>query len=212
MSANPIVYVIEPDATYRRWLTRVIEETGLPAEAFVDAQVFWRRADLQRPGCLLLDLGADDKSGLAVLEQLARSGSPLAAVVLARQPDLADAVAAVRAGAYNFLDKNTPNAAMQHAVRDAVQRGAMRHKLLVRTTRIRHRIHQLSAGERAVLDQLLRGAGNSAAAESLGLSVRAIEARRSRLMKKMHARSLAELVRMAVLAEVDAGIDLPRER
>ncbi len=161
-------------------------------------------------GCLLIDA-----AGPCVLESLQRLREArvvLPAIIISPTTEVETVVAAMRWGALNYLQKPCDNGRVTAAVDEAFSWDDEHRQQRFVRARNGRRLARLTRGERAVLSLLLAGHSNQSAAESLEISVRAVEVRRAKLMKKMAARSLAELVRMAIIAEPDAAAQTVSQR
>jgi two-component system response regulator FixJ len=205
VTAQPIISVVDGCPTSRRVFVRLVQELNLPVAAFSSEAEFWEECNLLHPGCVLLDLGGVHHTGLDLLVRLVDQVCHPPVIMLADQPNVPLAVRAMQAGAVHFFDKAGPHPPIVQAVRDALAIDAQWRKEQATVHRLRQRWAQLNGGEREVLELLLEGASNQGVAEHLGVSLRAIEVRRAKLMRKMHAASLAELVKMAVRIQLDKG-------
>jgi FixJ family two-component response regulator len=189
----------------RAGLTALVRSMRLQAKAYQSAQEFLDAFDATRPGCLLLDVRMPGISGLGLLEQLNREDVPLPAIVMSAYGDVPMVVRAMKAGALNFLEKPCRDQDLWEAIQEALKWDQQHRCRLAMRARIIHRLERLTPGEHAVLQLLIDGNSNKTIAEKLGLSVRTIEVRRSKLMKKMKAGSLAELIRLTFSANPDYG-------
>jgi RNA polymerase sigma factor (sigma-70 family) len=133
----------------------------------------------------------------------------LPVIIISAYGDVPMAVRAMQSGAVNFLEKPCREHELWEAIREALQRDSKNRRKISQEAAIRSRLARLTAGEREVLDRLVGGMSNRAIAEELGLSVRTIEVRRHKLMKKTKAGSLAELVSLAVLVHPECGAPQP---
>lgn len=203
MATEPIISVVDGCPTARRTFVRLMQELKLPVAGFASEADFWGECDLLHPGCVLLDLGGSRYTGLDLLARLVEQVCHPPVIMLADQPNVSLAVRVMRAGAAHFFDKAGPHPPILQAVHDALASDARWRKEQAAVHRLRLRWAELSGGERQVLELLLQGASNQGIAERLRVSLRAIEVRRSKLMRKMHATSLAELVQMVMRIQLD---------
>jgi two-component system, LuxR family, response regulator FixJ len=199
VEADPTVFIVDDDPAVRQALTALVRSMRLKAEAYQSAQQFLDAFDGTRPGCVLLDVRMPGTSGLALLEQFGREEIPLPAIVMSAYGDVPMVVRAMKAGALNFLEKPCRDQELWEAIQEALkwdgvhrQRAALRGKVL-------QRLQRLTSGERDVLELLIDGKSNKTVAAELNLSVRTVEVRRAKIMKKMKAESLAELVRLTLI-------------
>jgi len=199
------VFIVDDDRASRRSLSALVESMQLSVEAFASAADFLDAFDSSRPGCLLLDVRMPGIVGLELLERLAEAEIAPPVIFISAAGDVPTVVRVMKAGALDFLEKPCPSQQLWEAVDEGLKRDADNRKRWERTARIRRRIAQLVPGERDVLRMIVQGESNRSMATRLGLSVRTIEVRRAKLMRKMKAESLAELVRLAVAAGNSSG-------
>ncbi|MEN6452128.1 MAG: response regulator [Thermoguttaceae bacterium] len=205
MESDPTIFVVDDDPAVRAGLTTLVRSMRLQAEAYESAQAFLDAFDAARPGCLLVDVRMPGISGLELLERLNRREVPLPAIVMSAYGDVPMVVRAMKSGAIDFLEKPCRDQDLWEAIQEALKWDREHRQRLVFHAKVLRRLERLTDGEHAVLRLLIDGNSNKAIAESLGLSVRTIEVRRSKLMKKMRAESLAELIRMTLAADPDYG-------
>ena len=205
MEAEPTVFIIDDDPAVRQALTVLVRSMHLRAEAYESAQQFLDAFDSGRSGCLLLDVRMPGTSGLELLEQLNRAEVRLPAIVMSAYGDVPMVVRAMKAGALNFLEKPCRDQQLWEAIQEGLRWDAVHRQHMALHTKALHRLNRLTPGEREVLRQLVNGKSNKTIAAELGLSVRTIEVRRAKVMKKMKAESLAELVRLTISANPHYG-------
>jgi two-component system, LuxR family, response regulator FixJ len=207
METEPTVFIVDEEPMAHQELVATVRSMGWPAEAYGSAAEFLAAFDPLRPGCLLLEAHRPGMDGLTLLGDLMGKEVPLPAVVLSPYPDVPTAVQAMRLGAIDFLEKPCPGERLQEAIEGALQCDAERRPEVVFRIKARRRLRRLTSAERDVLLLLVDGRSNRAIAAELGVSVRTIEVRRAKLMKKMRAASLAELVRMTVAAGAEMCLE-----
>ena len=151
-----------------------------------------------RPGCLVLDVLMPGMDGLQLQQYLIQQGIQLPIVFLTGRADVKMAVQAMQAGAVDFLQKPCPEQQLWESIRRALAQDERDRRHAARRQPIRDRLNSLSANERTVLDLVYEGLTNKQIAQRLDLSARTIEDRRGRVMKKMEAESVAELIRMVL--------------
>ena len=200
--ATPKVFIVDDDASVRGALARLVRRAGWQAEPCASAHEFIERYDPTQPGCLLLDVSMPEVDGLELQEQLRALGDPLPIVFLTGHADVAMSVAAMRAGAVNFLTKPASGKDLVDAVREAMARDAVERRERAVHEQARARLALLSTREREVLERVVAGRLNKQIAAELGAAEKTIKVHRARVMEKMAAASLAELVRLAELAGV----------
>ena len=208
---NPVVetestvFIIDDDPAVRQSLMVLMRAMRLKAEAYESAQQFLDAFDPSRPGCLLLDVRMPGMSGLGLLEQLGREEIPLPAIVMSAYGDVPMVVRAMKAGALNFLEKPCRDQELWEAIQEALKWDAVHRRQTALRSRVLGCLERLTPGEHDVLRLLIAGTSNKSIAAELQLSVRTIEVRRAKLMKKMNADSLAELIRLTLAASPDYG-------
>jgi two-component system, LuxR family, response regulator FixJ len=205
VEVEPTVFIIDDDPAVRQALTVLVRSMRLRAEAYESAQQFLDTFDAERPGCLLLDVRMPGISGLDLLEQLGQNEVRMPAIVMSAYGDVPMVVRAMKAGAMNFLEKPCRDQQLWEAIQEGLCWDATYRQDVVLRSKVVHRLQRLTPGEHQVLQQLIDGKSNRAIALELGLSVRTIEVRRSKLMKKMKAESLAELIRLTLAADPHYG-------
>ncbi len=196
VTAEPTVFVVDDDEAVRRALTTAIALLGHPVLVFASAQEFLAAYQPTQHGCLVLDIKMPGMTGLELQRKLADAGATIPIVMISGHADVRMAVEAMTLGAVTLLEKPFRLEELLEHIRQALKKDqdnrAARH--LHDETAVR--LAQLSVKEREVLDMLAAGKTNREMAEQLGLSVRAVEDRRARLMRKVEAESLADLVRL----------------
>jgi two-component system, LuxR family, response regulator FixJ len=197
LTSHPTIYLVAGDPVIRRGLARRLKEMRLTVAVCGSAEDLLETRTADRPGCVLLGVGRSD-ADLELLKRLGPREKHLPVIVVATQPDVPLAVRVMKLGAFDFLDADCPDAALIHAIEDGICWSEENRRRLARIESIRRRMARLKPGQREVLDLLVTGKSNAEIAEHLELSVRAIEERRAKVMETMRARSLAELVRLAV--------------
>ena len=198
MPDNRIVHIVDDDEAVRQSLAFLLSSTGLAVRVYDSATSFLAGLASVKGGCLITDMRMPDMTGLELLHQLRAKACGLPAIVITGHGDVALAVEAMKAGAVDFIEKPFDQEAILTAVKAALERGGEGGD----TAAIAARLASLSERERQVLEGLIAGHPNKAIAYDLGISPRTVEVYRANLMTKMEARSLSELIRMAILAKV----------
>jgi RNA polymerase sigma factor (sigma-70 family) len=193
------VFIIDHDPDSRRVLGDLVASMRLQARTYASAGEFFGAYDGSAAGCVLLDIRLPDVSGLGLIERFRQQGIPLPVIVVSAHGDVPTVVQAMKAGAVDFLEKPCREQQLWESVHEAIRRDAENRKRLARHRAVQSRLARLTEGEEDVLRRLVAGKTNRQIAEDLGLSVRTIEVRRSKVMRKMKAGSLAHLVRLALL-------------
>jgi FixJ family two-component response regulator len=190
----PTVFVIDDDPAVRKSLRLLIQSVNLPVETYESGQEFLDRIDGSRPGCVILDLRMPGISGLELQQRLAVRHITMPIIFISGHGDLPSAVSAMRAGAVDFLEKPFRGQALLDRVHQALRQDAQRRELEINQAETAARLALLTPPERAVLDLMAAGKPYKAIAKELGISYKAVEGRRARIMKKMQADSMPELI------------------
>ena len=196
--SQPIVYVVDDDDSMRRAVTTLIKTVGYSPVAFSGAREFLAAYDENQAGCLLLDVRMPGMSGLELQQELGKAGSILPLIFMTGHGDVPMAVQAMKEGAFDFLQKPFRDQELLDRIQRALVRDRENRVQLLQKDQIRTRLGSLTPREREVLQLMTRGRPNKLMAADLGLSQRTIEIHRARVMEKMHASSLAQLVRMTL--------------
>lgn len=202
MSSERTVFVVDDDEKSRKSVCALIRSMGLKAEPYSSAEEFLRFYAKDRPGCLVTDVRMIGMSGIELLEELNKMGAILPVIVLTAYARTSLAVRAMRAGAVTMLDKPYHDDDLWDAIckaltQDASQRAEHEHR-----GGIRRRFDELTSSEREVMKMVVSGKTNKWVAHHLGVSVRTVENRRRAVFTKMHVNSVAELVRLAIEAQL----------
>jgi FixJ family two-component response regulator len=201
VDSEPNIFIIDDDPAVRQALTVLVRSMRLQAQSFESAQQFLDSFDRAQPGCMLLDVRMPGISGMELLERLRQEDVHLPAIVMSAYGDVPMVVRAMKAGALNFLEKPCRDQELWEAIHEAIQWDSAHRQELGLREKILRRLERLTEGERSVLRMLINGRANKSIAEELNLSVRTIEVRRAKVMKKMKAESLAELIRLTLHAD-----------
>ncbi len=196
MHNGQTVFIVDGDLKARQSLTSLVRSLKLESEAFSSAKEFLNCFDPMQSGCLLLHLCMPGLIGLELLQSINNQHLCLPAIVISEHGDVPTVVRAMRAGAFNFLQKPFRDRQLWDAIQEAFMWNAANRRQLAPLLKVHRRLENLSPGEFAVLERLLEGKSNKAMAADLNISVRTVEVRRSKVMSKMKAGSLAELIRM----------------
>ena len=196
-SAAPMVFLVDDDASVRKSLARLVKTAGYEAELFASVPDFLARAPYDGPCCLVLDVRMPGLTGLDLQEALRAKGQRLAIVFVTGYRDVPVSVKAMKAGAIDFLTKPVDAETLLGAIRQAVARTLTDRRRQARMTEIRGRITALTPREAAVFALVVTGMLNKQIGSELGIGEKTVKVHRARVMEKMQAGSLAELVRLA---------------
>ena len=200
MTADNAVFVIDDDAAVRESLEISLQVAGYKVEAFASAAIFLSSGAETRRGCVITDIRMPDMDGLELQEELERRGSKLPVIVITGHGDVPLAVRAMKAGAKDFLEKPFSREILLAAVGRALDAGRRSPQPGIDSDELQKRIASLTPREREVFDLVVAGKQSKTIAYELGAATRTIEVHRGRMMNKMQAGSLQELVRMALAA------------
>lgn len=202
MPGERIVHVVDDDEAVRQSLAFLLGSAGLAVRLYESAIAFLDAAPQAQSGCLITDLRMPDINGIELLRRLRSSGCDLPAIVISGHGDVPMAVQAMKAGAIDFIEKPFDDETLLRAIDNALSRTGPRRPADETRAEFAARIASLSARERQVLEGLVGGRANKAIAFDLGISPRTVEVYRANVMTKMQARSLSDLVRMALQADL----------
>ena len=192
------MYIVDDDASIRELMTWLMQANGIPVVAFSNAQSFLAVYQPDTPGCLILDLYMPGMSGLDLQRYLIDHGISMPVIFLSGRGDVANAVAAVKHGAIDFIEKPFDYKKIVPLIRDCLARDiAMRHARGGQDTRL-SRLAVLTQREREVMNLIVAGKTNRVMAETLDISVKTVEAHRAHIMEKLAVDSVAELVQIAL--------------
>ena len=194
--SGPTVYVVDDDAAVRRSLLRLLCSAGWNVEAFASAGDLLQRAPIRGPGCVLLDVNMPGMNGLELQNRMDQAGIPLPVVFLTGKGDISMSVQAMKHGAVDFLVKPVEETVLFQALEEAIARQVAEAATRNNHDGIRSRLDRLSEREREVLEQVLQGRLNKQIAYDLGIAEKTVKAHRGRVMEKMEAHTVAELVHL----------------
>ena len=197
------MFVVDDDQAMRNSLKWLIESVGVGVESFASADEFLAHYQAGRSGCLVLDVRMPGMSGLELQEHLIKENIHIPVVIITGHGDVPMAVRAMKAGAVDFIEKPFNDEALLDAIRRALAYEEQQRSHYFEHSQIKERLGHLTPREREVMDMVTEGKSNKEIANTLGVSAKTIEAHRARVMEKMQAGSLAELVRMALAVSED---------
>ena len=201
MAEPLLVHVVDDDEAVRDSLGILLESAGFSVRTHASPSAFLAVAGQAAGGCVVTDVQMPEMDGLELQRQLTAQGSPMPVIVMTGHADVPIAVEAMKAGAVDFLEKPFSDDQLLSAVQGALaasQRAQQEQEAVAATEA---RLASLTPREREVLDELVLGKANKVIAYDLGASPRTIEVHRARVMEKMGARSLPELVRMTLAVQ-----------
>ena len=195
--ARPTIFVVDDDASVRDAISNLLEAVGLRAKLFASTEEFWKAPRPNGPSCLVLDVRLPGVSGLEFQEQLAKANLSIPIIFITAHGDVPMTSRAMKAGAIEFLMKPFQKEDLLAAVHHGLERDRIRREEQAEVSILQSRVEQLTSREREVMDLVVTGLINKQIGAQLGLSEVTVKIHRSRVMQKMEAASLADLVRMS---------------
>jgi len=195
--SDAIIAIVDDDPSVRRGLQRLIRSAGWKAETFATAQEFLARPRTEAPSCLVLDLQLPGLSGLDLQKRMAESGLETPIVFLTGHGNIPASVQAMKAGAIEFLTKPVDEQDLLKAIQEAIERDQRTRHQHADMRELRGRYESLTPREQEVMQQVIAGLLNKQIAAELQITEDTVKFHRGHIMRKMHADSLADLVRMA---------------
>jgi FixJ family two-component response regulator len=212
IAVAPMVFLVDDDASVRKGLTRVLTSAGYAVEAFASAREFLARAPYAGPCCLVLDVRMPGLTGIDLQEALAAAGRRLSIVFVTGHADVPMSVKAMKGGAVDLLTKPVDDKDFLRAIQRAVAKDVQDRDAEVEGREIHERVKTLTARETEVFALVVTGMLNKQIASQLGIVEKTVKVHRARVMEKMWAGSVAELVRLADRVGVIASMpSLERE-
>jgi two-component system response regulator FixJ len=203
MARQTTVFIVDDDDAVRGSLRLLLKSAGLPAVAHASAKEFLDNWHPEQPGCLILDVRMPGMSGIELQSELNRRGAIIPVIFVSGHGDIPMAVEAIQHGAFDFLPKPFSDKDLIDRVQRALAADAENRKALVEKDTLRSRYDSLTPREQEVLVLVTQGKANKVMAGDLGVSQRTVEIHRARVMEKMGANSLAQLVRMTIDLEIN---------
>ena len=207
MNSQTSVFVVDDDQAMRNSLKWLIESVGMKVETFASADEFIHNYYPGRAGCLLLDVRMPGMSGLELQEHFLEHQINIPIIIITGHGDVPMAVRAMKSGAVDFIEKPFNDELLLESIRTALNYDHQLRTAQSERAEIAARLAQLTPREHEVMEMVTEGRANKEIANKLGVSAKTVEAHRARVMEKMEARSLAELVKMAVTANITRKSD-----
>ena len=199
MTTNPRILIVDDDDAVRDSIRVLLESAGFAVKDYASAKAFLQDG-APANSCLIADIRMPEMDGLELQEEIVRRGMELPVIIMTGHGDVPLAVRAMKAGAIDFIEKPFDEQHLLDAIKRALHVGESQRNKAAEIKAAQNLIALLTPRERHVLDQLVAGRSNKIAAYELGISPRTIEIHRAHIMGKMNARSLSDLVRIAIAA------------
>jgi len=193
---TPTIFIVDDDPAMRDSLTWLIETTGHQVKSFVSAQDFLDGYDRKDSGCLILDVRLPGMSGLQLQQKMNAEKIRLPIIIVSGHGDVPMAVKAMQQGAQIFLEKPFRDQELLDSIQNALEDDEKRREIDAKNTMVLGYVESLTPREKEVMDIMVKGKPNREIAEFYGISVKTVEVHRGRVMEKMQAGSLPELVHM----------------
>jgi two-component system, LuxR family, response regulator FixJ len=194
-----VVFVVDDDAAVRKGLSFLLRTAGYTVEAFPSALAFLEAYDPRRGGCLLLDVQMPRMTGVELQQQLNVRGWRIPVIFVTGHGTVSLAVAAIKAGAFEFVEKPLREDALLECVERALNWNDTAEEERLESAQLQARAALLTEREREVLDLVAAGEPNKVIARHLGISFRTVELHRAHIIEKLQARGLSDLIRMAII-------------
>jgi FixJ family two-component response regulator len=194
---QPVVFVIDDDASVRDAIVDLLRSVGLAVESFGSTQEFLQSNRPDAPGCIVLDVRLPGPSGLEFQRTLSKSNIRLPVIFISGHGDIPMSVRAMKSGAIEFLTKPVPEQELLDAIQTGIERDRSRRREAKVVSELQERFDSLTPREREVLALVVTGRRNKQIAAQANLSEMTVKVHRSQIMRKMRAKSLVDLVRMA---------------
>jgi two-component system, LuxR family, response regulator FixJ len=195
------VFVVDDDAAVRQGLRFLLRASGYTVEAFPSALSFLADYDPRRGGCLLLDVQMPRMTGLELQQQLNLRGWRIPVIFITGHGTISLAIAAIKAGAFDFIEKPLREEALLECIERSMRRTDTLHEERLERVQLEARAATLTTRERQVFELVAAGEPNKVIGRQLGISFRTVELHRAHIIEKLHARSLSDLIRMAIIMQ-----------
>ena len=193
---SPTVFIVDDDPSIRFAMQALMDSVNLAHAIFASADEFLEKVTDQRPGCLVLDIRMPGLGGLELQQELINRGNTVPIIFITGHGDVPMAVEAMQKGAVDFIQKPFRDQDLLDRIREALNTDKERREQQQKHAEVADRLARLTNREREVFDLVVTGKPNKVIAYELGVSQRTVEIHRARVMEKMQARSLADLVKM----------------
>jgi two-component system response regulator FixJ len=197
------IFIVDDDAAVRDSLCALLEAEGFAVEGFESAKAFLGGFKSKEACCVIADIRMPDMDGLELQEEIIKRGWGLPVIIITGHGDVPLAVRAMKAGAVDFIEKPFDDEILRASINRGIAQSRRSRGENAVVQEVESRIAQLTAREREVMEHLVAGRPNKVIAHRMDISPRTVEVHRGRVMEKMQARSLSDLVRMALAAKIE---------
>lgn len=195
---SPVIFLIDDHASVRHALSEMLNVLGYAVKTYESADIFLETFDRQSPGCIVADVRMPGTDGIGLVRELARRGVPQPVVLISGHADVPMAVAAIKAGAQDFIEKPIDDTQLVAAINRALAHTFEQNDLQKFQSTLDARFARLTPRQIEIFDLVVEGFTSHAIAAKLNISVRTVESYRAEVMEKMQAESVAALVRQAI--------------
>jgi len=202
-NALPVTYIVDDDRMARESLRWLAESAHLTVMEFKSGNEFLKQFNHNAPGCVVLDVRMPDINGMDLFARLKKMGASIPVIIVTGHADVAMAVRAMKAGAFDFVEKPYNDAIMLELIQSAINFDRDKREHQHKVDKIQNRIKRLTPRESEVMKFVLNSKQNKIIASELGISIKTVELHRANLMSKMNVSSPTELVRLAMLAGIE---------
>lgn len=199
MQNEPVVHIVDDDDAVRDALQMLMTSENIAAKTYASAEDFITQKNIKKPGCLLLDVRMPGMNGLQLLEQLKKNDISLPVILITGHGDISMAVQAMKDGAADFIEKPFNNERLLNTIKVCLDDCINLNSKTEQRKEMQQKIATLTRREREIMNLLVEGKKNKLIAQELGISTRTVELHRAKVMEKLHANSLSDIVRTALL-------------
>lgn len=200
---DPLIYIVDDDRIARESLRWLIESACLTVKEFKRGEEFLQQFTHSAPGCVVLDVRMPDINGMELFARMKEAGETIPVIIVTGHADVAMAVRAMKAGAFDFVEKPYNDALMLELIQNAINTDRNKREHQSKVDKILSCIRRLTPRENEVMTFVLNSKQNKIIASELGISIKTVELHRANLMSKMNAASSTELVKLAMMAGVE---------